>query len=136
MWLLLYIPIVFYNVDFMIKNYKQKKKKIKIKIKILSTIYHQIKIKIKKVWCLCKRTLIKITNKLEMHSPFLYIVVIRTVQPNLEPDQTEQPARTRIGNHLNRPLRWSVAGHHPQNTTSSSRLAGFLSQNLSNPTRA
>ena len=55
----------------------------------------------------------------------------RGVQPNPEPDQPEQPARTRTGNRSTRPLRRSVTGFWPQDPMP----AGFLLQNPSHPTR-
>ena len=59
----------------------------------------------------------------------------RGVQPNSKPDQLEQPAWTRIRNRQNRPLRRSVTGFHTQDPTPAGRVAGFLFQNLSHPTR-
>ena len=57
------------------------------------------------------------------------------VQPNPEPDQLEQPARTRTSNRPNQPLRQSVTGFRAQDLTPAGWVAGFLLQNLSHPTR-
>ena len=63
------------------------------------------------------------------------LLASRGVQPNPEPDQPEQPARTRTGNRPNRPLRRSVTGFCAQDPTPAGRVAGFLLQNPSHPTR-
>ena len=66
---------------------------------------------------------------------FFSLALLRGVQPNPKHDQPKQPARTQTDNRPNWPLRRSVTGFCSQDLTPAGRVAGFLLQNPSHPTR-